>query len=222
MSELIDHAIYYLRDVVGLHVDADAVEQQRRDLIALRAQVATLTAMAEKVNAIRNSIIGAQTVNWSEHVYPLVAALNEAGFKGLDYAEARENVGSLIEQVATLTAENGRLNAFVSSRGKPLDELESMNDDLCAEVEMLTAELANKSRLFAACDAAHTELTEQYLVATRELARVKALVEGAPVEWRRYKECRTGLIYNDRHSISGEYELIELIARPNLNLEQNP
>lgn len=57
---------------------------------------------------------------------------------------------------------------------------------------------------------------------TAELARVKALVEGAPVEWRRYKECRTGLIYNDRHSISGEYELIELIARPNLNLEQKP
>jgi hypothetical protein len=126
---------------------------------ALRAQVATLTAMADKVNAIRNSIVGAQTVNFSEHVYPLVAALNEAGFKGLDYAEARENVGSLIEQVATLTA---------------------------------------------------------------ELARGKALVEGAPVEWRRYKECRTGLIYNDRHSISGEYELIELISRPNLNLEQKP
>ena len=131
----------------------------RREAESLRAQVATLTAMAEKVNAIRNSIIGAQTVNWSEHVYPLVAALNAAGFNGLGYEEARKSVGTLIER----------------------------NDALSAE-----------------------------------LARVKALVEGTPVEWRRYKECRTGLIYNDRHSISGEYELIELIARPNLNLEQKP
>jgi len=35
-----------------------------------------------KINDIRNSIIGCQTVNWSEHIYPLVAALEGAGIEG--------------------------------------------------------------------------------------------------------------------------------------------
>lgn len=51
-----------------------------------------------KINAIRNSIIGAQTMNWSEHIYPLVAALEEAGISGQHYPEAREYVGSLVER----------------------------------------------------------------------------------------------------------------------------
>lgn len=54
------------------------------------------TALA-KIDAIRNSIIGAQTVNWSEHIYPLVAALSEAGYAGQPYETARENVKTLIE-----------------------------------------------------------------------------------------------------------------------------
>lgn len=52
----------------------------------------------EKVDAIRNSIVGLQSVNWSEHIYPLVAALNEAGFEGQPYEVARANVGTLIER----------------------------------------------------------------------------------------------------------------------------
>lgn len=50
------------------------------------------------INEIRNSIIGFQTVNWSEHIYPLVAALDSAGIDGLPYEEARKNVSSLIER----------------------------------------------------------------------------------------------------------------------------
>ena len=44
---------------------------------ALAAAQAALT----KINAIRNSIVEHQTVNWSAHIYPLVAALNEAGYE---------------------------------------------------------------------------------------------------------------------------------------------
>lgn len=49
------------------------------------------------INRIRNSIVGAQSLNWSEHIYPLVALLNRAGYVGEDYPEARRNVGTLIE-----------------------------------------------------------------------------------------------------------------------------
>jgi len=55
-------------------------------------------AALKKINEIRNSIIGAQGVNWSEHVYPLVAALNEAGITGLPYPEARETVRTLADR----------------------------------------------------------------------------------------------------------------------------
>ena len=52
----------------------------------------------DKINIIRNSIVGFQTINWSEHIYPLVAALNEAGFEGMPYPEAKEYFGTLMEQ----------------------------------------------------------------------------------------------------------------------------
>jgi hypothetical protein len=47
----------------------------------------------KQINVIRNSIIGRQTMNMSLHVYPLVQALGEAGFDGMDYEDAREKFG---------------------------------------------------------------------------------------------------------------------------------
>ena len=52
----------------------------------------------EKINEVRNSIIGTHSLNWSEHVYPLVAALQEAGFEGMEYPAAREYYGTLVER----------------------------------------------------------------------------------------------------------------------------
>lgn len=63
----------------------------------------------EKIDAIRNSIIGTQMVNWSEHVYPLVAVLGEIGMKGQDYAEAKKGVGTLLEREAAAHTESARL-----------------------------------------------------------------------------------------------------------------
>lgn len=51
----------------------------------------------EGINRIRNSIVGAQTINWSEHIYPLVALLGRAGIEGLPYPEARANIGTLLD-----------------------------------------------------------------------------------------------------------------------------
>lgn len=49
---------------------------------SLRARIAELERGMNKINDIRNSIIGYQTINWSAHIYPLVAALEDAGFHG--------------------------------------------------------------------------------------------------------------------------------------------
>ena len=71
-------------------------------------ETASLRAALTKIDAIRNSIIGLQALNWSEHVYPLVAALEEAGFEGMDYPEARENYGTMLERTNAAEAECGR------------------------------------------------------------------------------------------------------------------
>ena len=44
-----------------------------------------------KIDAIRNSIIGSQTMTWTAHVYPLVKALEDAGIHGMGYEAAREH-----------------------------------------------------------------------------------------------------------------------------------
>jgi hypothetical protein len=59
----------------------------------------------EGVNAIRNSIVGSQQINWSEHIYPLVSLLNRAGYEGLPYPEAKKNIGTLIERAEKAESE---------------------------------------------------------------------------------------------------------------------
>jgi hypothetical protein len=57
----------------------------------------TLEQALEGINKIRNCIVGLQTLNWSEHIYPMVALLNRAGYKGLEYPENKENFGTLLD-----------------------------------------------------------------------------------------------------------------------------
>jgi hypothetical protein len=77
---------------------------QNNVIDGLMAENEKLRSGLSKINDIRNSIIGCQKMNWSEHIYPLVAALNEAGIEGQHYPESREYVGTMLER--TLAAEN--------------------------------------------------------------------------------------------------------------------
>ncbi len=49
---------------------------------------ARMRAALTRINNIRNSIVGHQSLNWSAHIYPLVEALNHAGFEGMKYDRA--------------------------------------------------------------------------------------------------------------------------------------
>lgn len=119
----------------ALAAEADAVKSEAYGDIAVAASDAALAALA-KINDIRNSIVGTQQINWSEHIYPLVAALNEAGLKGLPYPEARANMGTVIEQRDTALAECERL----------LELLRTERDVALAEVSRLTAPAASPER----------------------------------------------------------------------------
>jgi len=98
-----------MTDPVSYEHIVDCVAQpNERDVCAIEGcptndvqEIIKLRAALSKLNEIRNSIVGVQGFNFSEHAYPMVAALNEAGFEGLPYPEAKANVGTLIER-ATL------------------------------------------------------------------------------------------------------------------------
>lgn len=99
-----------------------AYECQRLELERYR------TAL-EKIDAIRNSIVGRQSVHWSMHIYPLVAALGEAGFAGEGYEVAHAKA---VEEVAAL-------NAAIALRSE-LDAACIDRDAAIARVEELLAE----------------------------------------------------------------------------------
>lgn len=86
-----------------------AVEDEAAD------EIERLREFGEKVNAIRNSIIGTQTIDWSEHIYPLVAALNEAGFDGQEYPEAKANIGTLLERNEQLRTVGNQLRDAIAN-----------------------------------------------------------------------------------------------------------
>ena len=116
-------AIYLLGEVDRLREVAEKAEakasQYMADWVAAKYDFGTSMAKARTalvtINAIRNSIIGTQTVNWSEHVYPIIAALDAAGMVGVPYETARANAGTLIERATKAEAEVERLRAVVDA-----------------------------------------------------------------------------------------------------------
>lgn len=129
------------------------------DLRTILAQLAETRAALTKIDAIRNSIIGCQKVNWSEHVYPLVVALQGAGYEGADYETNRKNVGTLIERTNAAEVEVARLKAEVNKltlEKAMLAGHESINTELAEDVrnERVRADAlqANNEKLRAAVE----------------------------------------------------------------------
>jgi hypothetical protein len=67
------------------------------DRTRLERELASAKAALSKIDAIRNSIVGRQNIDWSMHIYPLVAALDEAGFSGEGYAVARQKAEAEVQ-----------------------------------------------------------------------------------------------------------------------------
>ena len=78
-------------EIAGLR--ADNTRLQNEVVMPLRERVRVLEDALTKIDAIRNDIIGRQKIGWSSHVYPMVAALDEAGYPGMEYEAARAALG---------------------------------------------------------------------------------------------------------------------------------
>lgn len=92
-----------------------------------------------RISEIRNSIVGCGTVNWSEHVYPLVAALNEAGHGGAEPDAARVNFGTLLGRASAAETEverlrgalRGVLATHAGSHSEGCSAWASRDEDVC-------------------------------------------------------------------------------------------
>ncbi len=98
-----------------------------------------LRTVLKKIHEIRNSIVGLATFNWSEHMYPLVAALGEIGLNAEGYEISRPRFTTMLER--TLEAEKeverlrGAYNTLAFSHSEEVGELEHQKDEALAEVE---------------------------------------------------------------------------------------
>lgn len=108
-----------------------------RTIADLERENGKFRAALEKVNAIRDSIVGCQCFNWSEHAYPLVAALNDAGFEGQDYPEAKAYVGSLIERAVAAEDEVVKLREALASDRTATTTEEQPREAMAAQIESL-------------------------------------------------------------------------------------
>jgi hypothetical protein len=105
-----------VRFVVRTSMDNDVhymSASEWRSLEAYAAEVGRSREALTKISAIRDSIVGMQGFNFSEHAYPLVAVLDAAGFKGAGYEIARANLGTLIEQIKTCEHERDAYRAML-------------------------------------------------------------------------------------------------------------
>ncbi len=102
-------------------------------VLALVAELKALRAMGDKINTIRNNIVGAQGVHFSRDIYPLVAALNEAGFEAKSYEDAREGVRRVNAAMLAVVTERDEARACLRAVFVWLDAVEA--DDRDEEIE---------------------------------------------------------------------------------------
>lgn len=112
---------------LGAKLACERAARQRAE-----ARLAVTEAALAKINGIRNSIVGEQGFNFSEHAYPLVAALDEAGIEGEGYPKSRENFGTMLDRTNRAERERDEIRAVLR------DYVERENvthDGDCSEAE---------------------------------------------------------------------------------------
>lgn len=70
----------------------------------LSETISCYAAALEKINELRNDIIARQSMGWPRHIYPLVAALDAAGFEGMEYDKAVEKFKATVKATREMAA----------------------------------------------------------------------------------------------------------------------
>ena len=139
--------------------------------VSPQREIDRLRAALEKVNEIRNSIIGLQTVNWSEHIYPLVKVLDDAGFAGMAFSDAGTHYGTMLDRTLAAEAEAARLRGVA---GKAVAVATRMADLAERGIADRDGEIG---RLQGITNEATTTGIEIADIAEKEIDRLRAALE---------------------------------------------
>jgi hypothetical protein len=157
-SESLD---YWLQQTTGKLLKYVA---QHNELIKFR------TAL-NKISAIRDSIVGKQGFNFSEHAYPLVAALDEAGFPGAGYEVASKNFGTMLERTTKAEAEVVQLRIIIADQAHHRAADLAKIAEQSARIVELNSSLINIHMVMANANVLLTEGAQRIADLERELAQ---------------------------------------------------
>lgn len=80
-------------------VNAANAREAEAECLRLHADAERYRHALDRINAARNSIVQRQAIDWSSHIYPIVAALEDAGIKGDGYDVTRAKALTEIEAI---------------------------------------------------------------------------------------------------------------------------
>lgn len=139
----------------------------------LTADRGALRDALTKISVIRDSIIGTQGFNWSEHAYPLVAALDAAGFRGADYKISRENLGTLMGRLGAAEADRDALREQLNNTRIELDGVRAGRDSLMVKLCPLMSLGARLDACTAERDVLQAQLAEALESVSEQLAQAE-------------------------------------------------
>jgi|GEM_PF-5159956 len=179
-------------DLCWRHFDA-VTAPLRTEVERLTTETASLRAGLQQISDIRDSIVGSSTVNWSEHVYPMVAALNSAGFVGADFDDAHKSIGTLIERYRIAAARACLAEAKASDLEAEIASLRAERDDALREpesdrrfsikVEVQPGQFASERNVsFSACSQQYTLIVDAATDLDGENLKV-AIIGDSPGRW---------------------------------------
>jgi hypothetical protein len=151
-------AISSILDSAYLEAGNEDAERALTDAVDALAAAADRIDQCEsaltKIDAIRNDIVGRQTIGWSAHVYPLVAALGDAGYPGEGYDVARAKAVALISEVKRLEKELAAERAKVATMEAEREIVSEARAEVVTVEEQLAVERVKMVRLREAIEQA--------------------------------------------------------------------
>lgn len=193
-----------------------------------------------KINEIRNDVVGRQAVGFSQHVYPLVAALEGAGIRGAGYEKARRAVldfkrlllacQSLWRRTVTLrqqwlAAERDaqewaeRAQQHRQERDAARVEVESLKAKLADAVKFHTAEHNDRMNAEDERDAARAEVNRLTVQVLDEHAKVERLKAEAVRRLREAEKTTDAEVRESDHARAEVEALKERLRRDEEHVE---
>lgn len=149
----------------------ERLKEFAQDLAGIIESNETMTKALREIDDIRNDIVGRQSVGFSQHIYPLVAILERAGFHGIGHEKARARV---LQFSKLLKACQGLYTRFKQEQGRA-DRLQRH-----LEAERLTVKTLELARRYDVAE--HCQAVFQRDVLSVKVAKARAALEAAQTQ----------------------------------------